>query len=254
MTEQQQQPPVTEEMLHAYVDGQLDAAARAAVESWLAERPEQAARIGAWREQNAALRTLFPHPDRLPLPPAPGTSAHRPPWQALAAGVFLLGIGLAGGWSARAILAGHPGDETFAATLIDEALAAHVVYASDPVRPVEIPGTQEDLLLRWLSKRLGHALVVPDLSAQGFRLVGGRLLPAGRGPAAQFMYEDDAGRRITLLAVRQPGGQHAAFSYRRRGSTGSFYWQDEELAYALVGDVERETLSAIATAVYRQLS
>ena len=47
--------------------------------------------------------------------------------------------------------------------------------------------------MQWLSKRLGRPLVVPDLAAVGFRLMGGRLLPAEDGPAAQFMYETGKG-------------------------------------------------------------
>ena len=245
---------ISEEMLHGYVDGQLCEADRRRVEAWLAAHPEKAREVADWQAQNEALRRLFPAPRKAPpLPREAGTAAHVP-WRALAAGLALLGLGLAGGWFGHSLLSARGADGQYTARLIEDAINAHVVYASDPVRPVEISGKEEDLLIRWLSKRLGHALTVPDLSAQGFRLVGGRLLPSGEGPAAQFMYEDDAGHRITLFAVRDPGGRYAAFRYRQQGETGSFYWQDEHLAYALVGDLPRKSLLALANDVYRQLS
>ena len=51
--------PVTEDELHAYVDGELPADRRHAVEAWLATHPEDAARVAAWRAQADALRARF---------------------------------------------------------------------------------------------------------------------------------------------------------------------------------------------------
>ena len=46
--------PVTEEELHAYVDGELPADRQEAVAAWLAAHPEQAAQVAAWRAQAEA--------------------------------------------------------------------------------------------------------------------------------------------------------------------------------------------------------
>jgi anti-sigma factor RsiW len=43
-------PVVTEEELHAYVEGVLPAARAAEVEAYLASRPDEAARVSAYRE------------------------------------------------------------------------------------------------------------------------------------------------------------------------------------------------------------
>ena len=43
--------PVTEEELHAYVDGELAQDRRGAVEAWLGTHAEDAARVAAWRAQ-----------------------------------------------------------------------------------------------------------------------------------------------------------------------------------------------------------
>src|SRR5258708_12902758 len=51
--------PVTEEELHAYLDGELAADRRGAVEAWLASHPEDAARVAQWRAQAEAIRARF---------------------------------------------------------------------------------------------------------------------------------------------------------------------------------------------------
>src|SRR6185295_12547560 len=47
----------------------------------------------------------------------------------------------------------------------------------------------EQHLLPWLSRRVGTPLRAPDLASFELKLLGGRLLPGPRGPAALFMYE-----------------------------------------------------------------
>ena len=61
--------------------------------------------------------------------------------------------------------------------------------------------SDKDHLQTWLSNRVGLKLVAPDLVAEGFQLVGGRLLPAGQGKAAMLLYEDAKGQRISLFVT-----------------------------------------------------
>src|ERR1700693_3531936 len=51
--------PVMEAELHAYVDGELAADRRAAVEAWLAAHPDDAARVAAWRAQADLIRARY---------------------------------------------------------------------------------------------------------------------------------------------------------------------------------------------------
>ena len=252
---------VSDDMLHAYIDGQLPPEDMDRIEAWMAENPEKAEEVLSWAEQNAALRTLFPaREEPVPLPrlapeePAPANVNTAPSgvsWGALAATIAALAVGLGGGWLARGTVGPS---ETEMATLVREAVAAHVVYAADPHRPVEIGGNEEETLVRWLSNRVGRQLEAPDLSGQGFELVGGRLLSVTEGPAAQFMYENAEGRRITLFASQAATGQLASFTFNTTGDEGSFYWEDENLSYAIVGDVGRDGLNQLATAVFQQLN
>ncbi len=245
---------VTTDMLHAFVDGQLDGAGMALVEAYLAENPDRAAEVADWAAQNDALRTLFPAPDMpIDLPAMPAANTPRSPLRAIAASLAILGLGIAFGWFVRG--ANTPYDTQLeVAGLVQEAITAHAVFTADEHRPVEIGADEEDLLIRWLSNRVGEQLSAPDLSANGFDLVGGRLLSVADGPAAQFMYENAAGNRITLFAVRSDNSQLAEFTFKQNGKTNSFYWQDDRLRYAIVGDLPRDELSKLAIRVFEAFS
>ncbi|MBD3786402.1 MAG: anti-sigma factor, partial [Sphingomonadales bacterium] len=142
--------------------------------------------------------------------------------------------------------------------LAAEAQTAHAVYAVEVAHPVEIAVTDdtaaEPHLMAWLSKRLGHPLAAPDLGAQGFTLIGGRLLPADQGPAAQLMYEDATGQRVTLYVAAMTGSE-TAFRFREgEDGTASLIWVAAGLGFALSGPMDREALWPLAEAAYHDLS
>ena len=50
---------VGEDELNAYVDGELPADRRAAVEAWLAAHPDDATKVGAWQKQAELIRERY---------------------------------------------------------------------------------------------------------------------------------------------------------------------------------------------------
>jgi anti-sigma factor RsiW len=245
---------VTEADLHAYVDGVLPAARAAEVDAYLAERPEEAARLAAYREQRAALRREFD--PVLDEPPPPRLRVPRPYWlrpllrYAAVAGWFALGGVI--GWQLHAYTTDRRAEAT---SWPRRAAIAHVVYSPEVRHPVEVPADQEAHLVAWLSKRLGTPLKVPHLGDLGYTLVGGRLLPGDRGPVAQFMYQEGKGQRLTLyVRVNPDDSGETAFRFAQEHGVGVFYWLDRKLGYALSGEVDKNELLRIATAVYRQLN
>jgi anti-sigma factor RsiW len=244
---------IGESELHAYVDERLDPAARQAVEAHLAERPEDAARVQAYREQNAALRAAFdpvlnePLPDRLRRIDTSRRSARF----AIAAGWLVAGIFV--GWLAHEIVGARlaPTPLSFAR----QAAVAHAVYSPEVRHPVEVGADQQEHLVNWLSKRLGAKLKAPRLTAEGFELVGGRLLPGQTGPVAQFMYQDAKGKRLTLYISRIEGQpRETAFRFSQEDKVAVFYWIDGALGYALSGELAKPQLLDVATAVYKQIN
>jgi anti-sigma factor RsiW len=147
-----------------------------------------------------------------------------------------------------------PAHSVTAQQLPARAARAHLVYASEVRHPVEVDATQQDHLVKWLSKRLGTELKVPVLSKEGFELLGGRLLPGNEGPVAQFMYQEASGKRLTLYVTRpHQGDELTAFRFAQEGPVSVFYWIDRECGYALSGEVDRPTLARVASTVYKQL-
>lgn len=145
-------------------------------------------------------------------------------------------------------------------SLTQRAALAHAIYAPEVRHPVEVRADEKAHLTAWLSKRLDADVRPPELDAEGFALVGGRLLPGealfprALLPAAQFMYESASGRRITLY-VRNAGldERRSQPRYARVSGVGVFGWVDGRLACALASnDIGRSELRRLTESVQRQ--
>jgi anti-sigma factor RsiW len=244
-----------EEDIGAYVDGELPAERRVQMDAFLAEHPDAAAQVRDYVRQNELLHVLFdpvltePIPERLPS--APSRRDFRPLARLAAAIVYLL-IGGAGGWLLHEW---NTRQDTRTAQLPADAAVAHVVYTPEVRHPVEVTADQQTHLVAWLTKRLGVTVRAPVLSGEGYELMGGRLLPSDRGPAAHFMYQDSSGERLTLYLRATPDNKEvAAFRFTHDDGVGVFYWIDRGVGYALAGQLERERLLAVANTIYRQLN
>lgn len=247
--------PVTESELQAYVDGRLPAARATEVAQHLAQHEEDARRVAAWRDQNTALRAAFDHLLDAPVPARLQAAVRRNNrrWMiqyAVAAGLMV--ISGVTGWHLHGFVVAERAQTVY---LVRNAAMAHAVYTPEVRHPVEVGADQEEHLVRWLSKRLGTSLKVPHLAPQGYALVGGRLLPGERGPAAQFMYQDVKGQRLTLyVRINNEVQVQTAFRFAQEKGVSMFYWLDGRIGYALSGDIDRSELLRVADAVYRQLN
>lgn len=290
-------PPVTEAELHAFVDGRLPAEREAEIAAYLSARPDDAQRVEAYRAQKRELHALF-DPVLDEQPPQRLLKSARPravsptPWylQRLAAGLAIAVISGATGWGLRGVGPGTAGDDAArmaavqpapggltlvsAGGFAQRAAVAHAVYSPDVRRPVEVDAAHEDQLVAWLSKRMGAPMKPPHLQAQGYTLEGGRLLPGGQGPVAQFMYRNQQGSKLTLYVSNdvadvgsaagsggaakpdaKPGAKNAdtAFRFAQEGAVNVFYWVDGPFGYALSSDADRSVLARVSAEVYQQL-
>jgi anti-sigma factor RsiW len=256
--------PIGEDDLQANVDGRLPPERAELVETYLAAHPEERERLSQYAEQRAALQAAFAVPFEEPAPTRlrvahllaerrrnrPGRLAQ------IATAVILLVLGGIGGWTAREVVPRLTSSSSaiLASTVFDDAIAAHRTFSVETRHPVEVGANEEAHLIQWLSKRLGHRLIAPDLTALGFRLMGGRLLPADSGPAALFMYEDGKGTRLSCYYLAADFAEETEFQYREQDGVGAFYWVDDGLAYAIAANAPRELLLKIAEIIYRQNS
>lgn len=259
--------------LSAWLDDELDPAQRAEMDAWLHDHPEDAARVRMWAADRDALRARLspaaeePVPARLEhlvLNHAPASSWWTATRFIAGLGLFVLGgvIGAATTWR---MLGDDDGPATASAGWERRVMVAHAVYAPEVRHPVEVSvagataedsRAQEEHLSRWLTKRIDRPVKLFDLRAQGFELIGGRLLPESNGPCAQLMYQrvgQPASTRVTVYLRKPDGTTPAAFKYERQGELGMFYWVEGTTGYAIVGNMPREQLLALAEAIYKQV-
>ncbi len=256
--------PIEEDDLQAWVDGRLTPEQAEAVGDYFTTYPEARQQWSQYAEQREALRVAFAGPAAEPIPTRLRVARlladrRRRRWRNLAraaAAVGLLIVGGAGGWTAHEMLPqlGPSASARLASTVFDDAIAAHRTFSVETRHPVEVGANEEAHLVQWLSKRLGHQLIAPNLGSLGFQLMGGRLLSADSGPAALFMYQDGKGTRLSCYYLPVAGGEESEFQYQEQNGVGAFYWVDDGLAYAIAANVNRALLLKIAELIYQQNS
>lgn len=250
----------TERDIHMALDGELPEDERLEFAAWLEANPEMKAKSLRFEDDRARLRNTLagildePVPGRLTgrvtgesLPSSTGWGR----WRMAAAAVLLLALGASGGYFAAH---GGLGMEASAEDkLSEDAIAAHMLYASEQRHAVEVGASDKDHLLTWLSNRLGVTLVAPDLSADGFQLVGGRLLPAGQRSAAMLLYENTEGGRISIYVTAEGAEKSWGIYEAESGGASAIYWLDKGWGCAVVGTLPEEQLIDVGKKAYRQM-
>ena len=249
----------TERDIHMALDGELPSEERVDYENWLEANPEMKARSIRFEADRARLQDTFAGvlDERLPTrltelvtgeAARPAASAQR--WRMAAAAAILLALGAGGGYLAGI---GFGQEEQAEDELAENAITAHTIYAAEQRHAVEVGANDQEHLLGWLSNRLGVTLIAPDLTADGFRLVGGRLLPAGHTSAAMLLYENPDGNRISIYATTE-GAEKAWGVYEQEpGGASAIYWLDKGWGCAVVGTLPREELLEVGKKAYRQM-
>lgn len=243
------QHSVSEDDLQAFVDGELPRHRMREVLVHLGTHPHEIPRL-AWyivqteevrrRLHGVASATSDPETERLQAELA--QRLRQPvmrPWLRHGVAVmFLLGIG----WGGHTL-----SDEYFELPpVVVEAVQAHQVFGDDRRRPVELTAAAERVMTAWFSDHLDEPVRIPSLDALGLRLVGGRLLSADDGPVAQLIYEDRAGRRLTLCLSSEPLDVGGEVQIAESEGLTAGYWEVGELSYALVAETSETQLTAIA--------
>jgi anti-sigma factor RsiW len=246
--------PVSEGDLHAYIDGELPPEQRDTVAAWLATHPEAAAQVAAWREQADAIRARYGAVASEPVPARLSVGRILRPRRSLAtvaaaASVAAFLIGGGAGWLAHgATMQPSTGVEKVAT----DAVEAYRLYTVEVRHPVEVAGDERAHMTQWLTKRLGYQQHIPDLSAIGLKLVGGRLLPGPDGAAAFYMYEGPSGERFTIYCSRTDVAE-TSMRFKDTGRVATFYWVDNKQAYVVSGPANRDRIEAVTKAIYEQV-
>jgi anti-sigma factor RsiW len=249
--------PIGEEDLHAYVDKALDQERADEVRRYLDQHPDIAARIEGFAAQRLDLRAALapiagePIPARLSLQRIIETRrrVRTVPWRAVAAALVAAMLGGISGWSLHDVSMAPQGG---IGILASEAAENYRVYAADRTRPVEMGPAERKELVSWVSGRLKSPVAIPDLSAAGYRFMGGRLVATPHGPAAMFLYDGVGDMPVAVLVRPMATDKNTGMSEHEDGEIGGVTWADKGIGYSLVGTESAGKLHPIANEVRRQ--
>lgn len=249
-------PPISDEMLHAYVDGALSLEERLEVEAHLAANPRDAARVARYVEQNRGFHELFDHHLAAAQPPrtqelsqelgaAWRRSSRRRRGYAIAASVTLLAAAAASAWVGHRNLIDVPAATQLAGTA--SGATGDIAQNADWSDSVADAGSS-------LSGPFPEGMAVslerpPDLSSQGFALVGGRAMSLPDSGTIELLYENERGARVTLhVSLADDEGETALVALRDQ-ERSVLLWQREGLVFSLIGRADHEELAEIARVI-----
>jgi anti-sigma factor RsiW len=226
----------TDEKLHAYLDGELDAAASLELEREMAQSPALRAGHERLRELSAAVREKA---DYHAAPARFKVRSQKPrAWLLAPAFALVLAAGIALG----VFLAQPRDDDSLGAAVV----ASHV-RSTLAGRLIDVASSDQHTVKPWLSARLPFSPPVADLSPEGYVLAGARLDYLDGHSVAALVYR----RRqhvIDVFVWPSRDSAHSAyardgFNVVRFGSGGMRYW--------IVSDLNRNELADFARLLAR---
>jgi mycothiol system anti-sigma-R factor len=235
------------ENLHAYLDGELDAAGTRQFERHMKECPECGAALAAERKLQNSLQSsgLYENAPKalrqrvvasLPaLPEAKTKKAGEWRWAALVLacliGAFLM-------WQLFSDLGGRSRQSVVAAAVVD----AHL-RSLQPGHQADVVSTDQHTVKPWFDGKLDIAPPVRDFTAEGFPLTGGRLDVIHGRTVAALVY----GRRkhVVNVFVWKAGDDEDLSGAGEQQGYHWLAWQKDGLNFVGVSDVAAEDLAAL---------
>jgi anti-sigma factor RsiW len=230
------------DLLHGYLDAELDLTATLEMEQHLHGCGECARAYRSQQALRAAIRTHAPYfkaPDRVRRNLRRNLSAGRPARWMLPVGIAAaLAVVTAG----TTWLALHP--RTGRELIAQEVVAGHVrsLMAS---HLTDVPSSDRHTVKPWFLGKLDFSPEVKDLAADGFPLIGGRLDYVDEKPAAALVYQ--RARHVINLFVWKSDDHREGHESRRGYNV--VHWSRGGLAYWAVSDLNAPELGEFARRV-----
>ncbi len=232
------------QLVHAYMDDELELTAALAIEEKIAADPKLAAernRIIALREAVQQNLTRDPIPaalqQRIEKTIGLRQETSHPTWRTLAASVALaILVTSSSTWLFL--------DSKSPQTMEDAIVASHIRALMAP-QPADIASTERHTVKPWFNGRVVEAPHVADLASDGFPLIGGRIDVVGSRPVPTLVY----GRRkhiISLTAVPNAGRATLGPSVSVDNGYNIVHWVTNGISYWAVSDVSASDLDEFA--------
>jgi anti-sigma factor RsiW len=118
-----------------------------------------------------------------------------------------------------------------------EVVAGHIRGLLAP-QPFDVASSDRHTVKPWFTSRLPESPQVPDLAAQGFALIGGRVDVVGQNPVATIVYKHAAHTvSLTTLPSDQSISDQTIAGYNVRS------WSDAQFTYIAVSDMPSADLA-----------
>lgn len=231
------------ERIGAWLDGELDDAAAARLEEHLRGCAECRALAEGQRGLSRALSGATRHGASPALRARLGQSLHAPaprsrPWRRF----FLPAASLAGLAASLVVFLSIPSAQD---RLADEVVSGHLRSLLTPEHLVDVPSSDQHTVKPWFNGRLEVAPPTPDLGAQGFDLIGGRLDYLDHQRSAVVVYK----RRqhvINLFVLPRVSGEERELRTREDRGYTVLTWTHKGVGHWAVSDLNPVELRGFA--------
>ena len=258
---------LSDELLVAYVDGQLARKQTRAVEKVLEQDDVIAARVEALKHAHSRLEAAFEailagEEVDVSAASVPAREVSLSEWRI--AKVALAGIGIAVALALAVVgygwplslpgLAPNPQGGTAppqaasgASGWQEEAARAHALLSRASVEVGLESQGNPDFVVFQLAQILGTNLKLPNLEPQGFRFARAQVLRSGGEPLIQILYLGARGAPLALYAKKGEGS--GTLTQHDYGVIGTVAWAEDGVAYLLAGEADDTLLMRIATKI-----
>jgi anti-sigma factor RsiW len=238
-----------EVLIHAMIDGELDAGHAREVDAHVASCAECAGKLAALRTMHqmmteANLKETAPLYLRSRIEaalPAPSPASPALPWRLnrrFFAGGFAMGAALSAAIAAAVVISVFRGDE-------DQLIASEVVSAHlrslQPGHLTDVETSDQHTVKPWFNGKLDVAPPVIDLTAQDFTLIGGRLDDINGSNVAAIVYR----RRnhvVNLFVAQRLGAEHSGMASMAVHGFALRHWTENGLDLWAISDINADEL------------
>lgn len=234
----------TEILIHALIDGELDAGHAREVEAHIAECPHCAAALAAYRQMGRAvasvdLRYAAPESLRRRVEAALPKTATAVPSRRAVLGGFALGsaVSALAATGLVAVMLRNDDQER----IMSEIVSAHL-RSLQAGHLTDVLSTDQHTVKPWFNGRIDVAPPVIDLTAQGFTLIGGRLDYVDTRPIGAVVYKRRA-HVINLFVAQTADTAHRAPRTETLQGYNVRHWSDRGLNFWAVSDIGADELA-----------